>query len=438
MLKIGTTLILSEVELKHYKKLILSKYPCKEEVAYRKKIEEQKKIIEDQGHELYNQNKTIEFLKSELDKKKEPVKTSTIKLDDMAPLTNIDMHPSREEVCDMINKSLEEAQEARSRKHDEDLITKANYQTLKKEYGELKAENQILKRSIARGLPEEIVIDQSNESDDQDFKEESLTFTDPKFNKTIVLNKRQLDLKRALDQNEIEDMVKREIIREKYVTDTEKSLLKAQNDFYWAGEKYNELKEAYNNLFEECTALKASYDNLLDEQRSLKCNDERLNAAKLIIDALQKDNDDLKAKLSDVDRHAHDYFSAKNKEYEDLLEAYRELKGKYEEAVKDATLSMAEKQQLVDQTQHLRNDIDKHRIDENKYRNDAIKMASIILDVDILCEKNRKYLVIRNKKFRISDELYSAICSLPTAARNIASEYKKYINIEEFEFDDEE
>jgi len=436
MLRIGTKLILSEAELERYKKLILSKYPCKEEVAYRKKIEEQKKIIEDQGHELYNQNKTIEFLKSELDKKKEPAKTSTINVSDMAQFTTTDMHPTREEVCDMINKSLEESKEARSRKHNEDLIAKANYQTLKKEYGELKTENQILKRTIARGLPEEIVIDQSNESDDQDLKEESLTFTDPKFNKTIVLNGRQLDLKRALDQNEIEDMVKREIIREKYVTDTEKSLLKAQNDFYWAGEKYNELKEAYNNLFEECTALKASYDNLLDEQRSLKCNDEKLNEAKLIIDALQKENDDLKAKLSD--REAHACPTVKDKEYVDLLEAYRELKGKYEEAVKDATLSMAEKQQLIDQTQHLRNDIDKHRIDKNKYRNDAIKMASMILDVDILCEENRKYLVIRNKKFRISDELYSAICSLPTAARNIASEYKKYINIEEFEFDDEE
>ena len=436
MLRIGTKLILSEAELERYKKLILSKYPCKEEVAYRKKIEEQKKIIEDQGHELYNQNKTIEFLKSELDKKKEPAKTSTINVSDMAQFTTTDMHPTREEVCDMINKSLEESKEARSRKHNEDLIAKANYQTLKKEYGELKTENQILKRTIARGLPEEIVIDQSNESDDQDLKEESLTFTDPKFNKTIVLNGRQLDLKRALDQNEIEDMVKREIAREKYVTDTEKSLLKAQNDFYWAGEKYNELKEAYNNLFEECTALKASYDNLLDEQRSLKCNDEKLNEAKLIIDALQKENDDLKAKLSD--REAHACPTVKDKEYVDLLEAYRELKGKYEEAVKDATLSMAEKQQLIDQTQHLRNDIDKHRIDKNKYRNDAIKMASMILDVDILCEENRKYLVIRNKKFRISDELYSAICSLPTAARNIASEYKKYINIEEFEFDDEE
>ena len=332
MLKIGTTLILSEVELKHYKKLILSKYPCKEEVAYRKKIEEQKKIIEDQGHELYNQNKTIEFLKSELDKKKESVKTSTIKIDDAAKFTTINMNPSREEVCDMINKSLEEAKEAR-RADDEKVLRKS-------------IENELRK---CRG---------------------DLSFT-----------------------------------RQKYID------------------------------------LKASYDNLLDEQRSLKCNDEKLNEAKLIIDALQKENADLKAKLSD--REAHACPTVKNKEYEDLLEAFRELKGKYEEAVKDATLSIAEKQQLVDQTQHLRNDIDKHRINANKYRNDAIKMASMILKIDTLSEEARKYLVIEGKKYQVSNKVYNNICSFISIARKIASRYKDYVDMEkykeyiEFEFDDD-
>lgn len=327
MLRIGTKLILSEAELEHYKKLILSKYPCKEEVAYRRKIEEQRKIIEDQGHELYNQNKTIEFLKSELDKKKEPVKTSTIKIDDIAQLTTINTHPSREEVCDMINKSLEEAYQNRKKKDEEALAN----------------------------------------------------------------------------------------------TSIENELRKCRGDLSFTRQKYIDLK--------------ASYDNLLDEQRSLKCNDEKLNEAKLIINALQKENADLKAKLSD--REAHACPSVKDKEYVDLLEAYRELKGKYEEAVKDATLSMAEKQQLVDQTQHLRNDIDKHRIDKNEYRNDVIKMASIILKIDTLSEEARKYLVIEGKKYQVSNKVYNNICIFISIARKIASGYKDYIDMEEFEFDDD-
>ena len=427
MLKIGTTLILSEVELKHYKKLILSKYPCKEEVAYRKKIEEQKKIIEDQGHELYNQNKTIEFLKSELDKKKEPVKTSTIKIDDAAKFTTTDMHLTREEVCDMINKSLEESKEARSRKYDEAVllpIARANYQPLTSKYNDLKAENEMLKKVAGNNTAKEIVIDQDTELTKQRIQEEDICPALHKVNHTIVLNQQQLDLAGTFGKDSLKDQVKRDIITSQQLRDLKNEALEYRAKYSNMESKFNDLKKAYNNLFEERTAL-----------------DEKINDARIIIDALQKENDDLKAKLSD--REAHACPSVNDKEYVDLLEAYRELKGKYEEAVKDATLSMAEKQQLVDQTQHLRNDIDKHRINANKYRNDAIKMASMILKIDTLSEEARKYLVIEGKKYQVSNKVYNNICSFISIARKIASRYKDYVDMEkykeyiEFEFDDD-
>ena len=251
MLRIGTKLILSEAELERYKKLILSKYPCKEEVAYRKKIEEQKKIIEDQGHELYNQNKTIEFLKSELDKKKEPVKTSTIKIDDIAPLTTINTHPSREEVCDMINKSLEEAYQNRKKKDEEALANT-------REYIDLKAENEMLKKVVAgNNTAEEIVIDQETDK------------------RSMHINNKHQNIKKDEEDN---TRIERELRKCKYC-----------GDLSYVKQKYIDLK--------------ASYDNLLDEQRSLKCNDEKLNEAKLIIDALQKENAALKAQLSDYEAH---------------------------------------------------------------------------------------------------------------------------------------
>ena len=188
-----------------------------------------------------------------------------------------------------------------------------------------------------------------------------------------------------------------------------------------------EAKAKYNNLTQGITTLKASYDNLLDENTALKrksvmMNDsEKLNEAKLIIDALQKENAELKAKISD--REAHSTTNSV-----EIKAKYNELKDSYDKILKENVLMMAEKPNVEKIIEKEKERYSKLRSDNAKTINDLkadllrLIYVSDRIDTSENDVTNKKFVIVDGIKYQVSVKLYQVFKKFVKDFKDLADE----------------
>ena len=398
MYRIGSKwLLVSLKEMKEFKNRVINR-PCNDEISYHKRITELKDVVKDQDHELYVQKQKI----SELEKLLKAKQTSTVNKTNPETIgikrgsyAVYSNYPSREEVSKQIQEEVGSAVEIRNLK-DKLAMAKVKYDKLLADKEETTGRLQRLAK-----LYEKLISERDKLSE---------------------------------ELKEIRSKLK------DYHDDIEYSTLKSKYDLLMdENAQLNQLKRSL------------TYDTNPDD------NTEALVEAKLIIDALQRENALLKSQISDYEAHKCHCDNITNEEY-------TMLKEKYDKILRDNVLLMAEEGK---REQDKKDNEDKYNIYRDRmnrvvneslakskyfagladYLNDAMDLLSkigvhTVSHTNVSTDKstNRYFITLYGTKYQTSMKLHQVTSQFVEKAKSLEKEVSAYRNadLEETMSEDEE
>lgn len=413
MYKLGSKwLLVTRDEIKKFKDKVTNR-PCNDEIRYYKRISELKDVVRDQDHELYVQKQKISELEKLLKAKQtsttNETNTKSIRIERGSEYSVCSDYPSREEVTKQIQEEVGSAVEIRNLK-DKLAMAKVKYDKLLAEKEETTGRLQRLAK-----LYEKLISERDKLSE------------------------------------ELEEI---------------RSRLKDYHDDI----EYSTLKSKYDNLMDENVQLMDKNVQLIDENTQLKRqmknyelgntltdNTEALVEAKLIIDALQKENATLKSQLSDYEAHRCHCDNSNNEEY--IM-----LKEKYDKILRDNVLLIAEEGKRA---QDKKDNEEKHNIYRDRmnrvvneslakaryfagltdYLDDAMDLLSkigvhTVSHTNVSTDKttNKYFITLYGTKYQTSMKLHQVTSQFVEKAKSLEKEVSAYRNadLEETMNEDEE